>query len=77
MNFDKETGITEEELIDDDLDDIDTSIFDKIRCIPDFTDTGVQHFSTCTCGGKITSIRSTYNAHLHASCDKCGFELHQ
>lgn len=36
---------------------------------------GIEHKAPCTCGGTVTAIRSIYNGHLHASCDKCGARL--
>lgn len=29
----------------------------------------------CPCGGTIKAVRSKYNGHLHAKCEKCGFCL--
>lgn len=52
-------------------------MFERLKCIPEFTDRGVEHKSKCVCGGTITSIRSTYNGHLHAECDSCGWKLHE
>ena len=36
---------------------------------------GKKYTSKCPCGGTITAIRSTYNGHLQASCDKCDFSM--
>ena len=40
-----------------------------------FNDRGTEHTFPCKCGGTITGIRNTYNGHLYASCDKCGFKI--
>ena len=46
-------------------------MFEFLAAIPDFEDRGVEHTAPCPCGGTIHAIRSTYNGHLHARCDKC------
>lgn len=38
---------------------------------------GIKFKSKCACGGIITAMRSTYNGHLHAYCDKCDRKLMQ
>lgn len=52
-------------------------LIEKVKAIPDIDkeDVGKYYYSNCTCGGKITAIRSVNNGVLHAKCDKCGFEL--
>lgn len=52
-----------------------TPFFERLQAIPKFDDRGVKHYGECPCGGKITAIRSTYNGHLHAECDSCGWSL--
>lgn len=54
-----------------DEDYIAPNIIEFMCSIPDFTDRGVEHTAPCPCGGTIHAIRSTYNGHLHAHCDKC------
>ena len=53
--------------------------FEILKAIPNIPKekTGEYFYSECPCGGKITAIRSVNNGHLHARCDKCGFELHE
>ena len=36
---------------------------------------GHEQKSTCPCGGTITAIRSEFNGHYHAACDKCGWRM--
>lgn len=36
---------------------------------------GKEYSADCPCGGVITAIRSTYNGHMMAKCDKCAFIL--
>lgn len=50
-------------------------MFERLKCIPEFTDRDVEHKSKCVCGGTITSIISTYDGHLHAECDSCGWNM--
>ena len=52
-------------------------LLDKLKVTPEipFNERGVEHKGKCTCGGTITAIRSTYNGHYHASCDKCGWRM--
>lgn len=38
---------------------------------------GKEFKSKCFCGGTITAMRSTYNGHLWARCDKCDRRLMQ
>ena len=52
-----------------------SSILEFIRAIPDVDDRGTEHTAPCTCGGTIHAMRSTYDGHLHAYCDKCGARL--
>lgn len=47
-------------------------VFDFISAIPEIKDRGVDHKTTCPCGGTITAIRSINNGHLSAKCDGCG-----
>ena len=47
----------------------------KVAPVIPFDERGVEHKGKCTCGGTITAIRSTYNGHYHASCDKCGWRM--
>lgn len=54
-----------------DEDYIAPNIIEFMCSIPDFEDRGVEHTAPCPCGGTIHAIRSTYNGHLHARCDKC------
>ncbi len=32
---------------------------------------GKEYTSECNCGGTIHAVRSTFNGHIHAKCDKC------
>lgn len=50
---------------------LDHDIEDWLRAVPDFEDRGVEHTAPCPCGGTIHAIRSTYNGHIRAWCDKC------
>ena len=63
--------------MDDELTQAETGIFNYISAIPDIprNDRGKEYKSKCPCGGTLTSIRSRYNGHLHAKCDKCRFCL--
>ena len=47
------------------------SLLEFLAAIPDFDERGIEHTAPCPCGGTIHAIRSTYNGHLHARCDKC------
>lgn len=46
-------------------------MFDFLRAIPDCKETGVSYYGKCPCGGRIRALRSPYNGHLRAQCDKC------
>lgn len=52
-------------------------IFERMERVPNIPKDvwGKEYTSECVCGGTITAIRSTYNGHLHARCDKCGYKL--
>lgn len=52
-------------------------MFAKMEAAPDIPKDkrGIKYYSTCTCGGTITAMRSTYNGHYRASCDKCGWRM--
>ncbi len=52
-------------------------LFDFLKAIPDIPNNvrGKWYKSKCYCGGTIKAIRSTYNGHLRAWCDKCGSRL--
>jgi len=52
-------------------------ILEAIPDIPKEEDWGKWHYAKCPCGGTIKAIRSVNYGHLHAKCDKCGFELHE
>ena len=49
----------------------------KLDCVPDIPEDvlGMPYEGKCTCGGKITAIRSPLNGHISAKCDKCRFLL--
>lgn len=50
---------------------------DCLKRVPEIPihERGKAYTGECVCGGTITAIRSTYNGHIHASCDKCGFRM--
>lgn len=52
-------------------------LFEFLKAIPDIPNKvrGKEFKSKCYCGGTITAIRSKYNGHLRAWCDKCGARL--
>lgn len=54
-------------------------IFDYLQALPDIPDEkcGIEYESKCPCGGTLRAIRSKQYGHMHASCDKCGFVLHE
>lgn len=37
---------------------------------------GKVYITKCLCGGKMRIVRSTYNGHIHAHCEKCNFYIH-
>lgn len=51
--------------------------FDWLAAVPEIPndERGVEHTAPCPCGGTIRAIRSRYNGHLHAWCDKCKWRL--
>ena len=55
------------------------NLFDWVKLIPEIPidEWGVTHTGKCRCGGTISAVRSTYNGHLRASCDKCGMGIIQ
>lgn len=55
------------------------NLFDWIKLVPKIPidERGVTHTGKCRCGGTISAVRSTYNGHLRASCDKCGMGIIQ
>ena len=55
------------------------NLFDWIKLVPEIPidERGVTHTGKCRCGGTISAVRSTYNGHLRASCDKCGMGIIQ
>lgn len=52
-------------------------LFAKLEAAPDIPQDkrGIKFYSTCTCGGTITAMRSTYNGHYRAACDKCEWRM--
>ena len=48
-------------------------LFEFLAAIPDMPKKGVWYYAKCPCGGKLMAIRSEYNGHLLAKCEKCGF----
>lgn len=50
-------------------------VLEKIERIPDIekSDRGTIHEAECVCGGTIRALRSVYNGHLTAKCEKCHF----
>lgn len=69
------------------IDDIEEDISDKtvkfnmerLESMPDIPDDkkywGKTYQSQCVCGGIITAMRSTYNGHIRAKCDKCEWSI--
>lgn len=59
-------------------DDFDDKAMVFLEAIPNIPKGlwGVPYTAKCPlCDGTITAERSSYNGHLHASCDKCGMIL--
>lgn len=53
--------------------EIKYDIFEYFKALPKIPENerGVAYTAKCPCGGTITAVRSTYNGHYHAACDKC------
>lgn len=72
-----------EMIIDDIKEDIsDKTVkfcMDRLGAMPDIPDDkkywGKTYQSQCVCGGIITAMRSTYNGHIRAKCDKCEWSI--
>lgn len=52
---------------------------DRLGAMPDIPNEikywGKTYQSQCVCGGTITAMRSTYNGHIRAKCDKCEWSI--
>lgn len=46
-----------------------------LEAIPDKMKRGRAYLVKCPCGGTLCCIRSTYNGHLRAKCESCGFSM--
>lgn len=66
-----EKKMTDEEKMKADDEYIAPDLLEFMAAIPDFKERGVEHTAPCPCGGTIHAIRSEYNGHLHARCDRC------
>lgn len=72
-----------EMIIDDIEEDISNKTIrfnmDRLGAMPDIPDNkkywGKTYQSQCVCGGIITAMRSTYNGHIRAKCDKCEWSI--
>lgn len=52
-------------------------IFVYLKAIPDISKEDYDKVieTPCPCGGTLQCERTSYNGHLRAKCDKCGFDL--
>lgn len=54
---------------------ITRDLFKRMGCIPDIPKDccDKEYTSKCICGGTIIAVRSSYNHHIRAKCNKCGW----
>ena len=50
-------------------------IFKYLQAQQEAEKKGEHEFVCPICGGKARWLRSTYNNHLHSSCEKCKFRV--
>lgn len=66
--------------IEEDISDKNAKfVLDRLGAMPDIPNErkywGKTYQSQCVCGGIITAMRSTYNGHMRAMCDKCQWSI--
>ena len=52
-------------------------LFERLKRIPDDIQPGEKREVECVCGGKMVTGRSSYNGHLFARCENCGFWMRE
>jgi len=61
----------------DELQSIASAVSCLFKAIPQEMEYGKRYTWQCGCGGTVSGIRTNYNGHLYAECDKCKLAVRQ